>query len=59
MDNMQILCEVSDSLTAHTSISWSSENFLKSTLIKCRFLLTKIHIPPILKEFLQNEAPRV
>ena len=59
MDNMEILCEVSDTLTVHTSLSRSSENFLKSTLIKFRFLLTKLHDPPILKEFLQNEAPKV
>jgi len=44
-NNMEILCEVSDRLTVHTSMSWSSENFLKPTLIQFRFLLTKIHDP--------------
>jgi len=59
MDYIQILNELTENLTAPASISCSYKNFHMSMFIKFRFLLTKIHTPPILKEVLQNEAPKV
>ena len=59
MNNIQILSELTENLTAPASISFSCENVLKATFVKFEFLFTKIHTPPILKEFLQKEAPKV